>query len=227
MFTNVVKDVGHAMYASMVRGIILYHAYHLRLLVTYGEIARSLNSLPNGGQLGQALRLITEDDFKNKRPLSTAVVVNSQDNTPGEGFFTQCLELGYDVPYETRYEFWMSHLTRLDVAPLTLSDHLDVAKRTAPVERNGGYVVPQHVTRIGPGYVSRGIVPMDDAQGSRVVSNIRQPIESRRVSDRPYRKTTPLPVEVEDRRRKRIVEAAHSQIDTLLREDDPKSSLPT
>lgn len=127
MFEGVIKDVHGAMYASMVRGIILYHAHHLRLLTTYGAIASATKTLPRGGQLAQALALITEDDFKAKRPLSTAVVVSTDRKIPGTGFFQQCRELGLNIPRTDEDEdiFWKRELARMGVAPFTLTEMVD------------------------------------------------------------------------------------------------------
>lgn len=177
MFTNVVKDVGIAMYASMVRGIVLHYAYHLRLLVTYGEVTRSLNCLPNGGQLGQALRLITEDDHRNGRPLSTAVVVNSKEKIPGEGFFTQCLELGYQFSEADRDDFWRGQLSKLQVAPFLLSELAQVDDRVNP-NKGGHYVVPQHVTRFGQKQMKLPVIEGDDRE-TRVVGKITPAINKR------------------------------------------------
>jgi hypothetical protein len=95
MFEEIIKDVKLSMYASMVRGIVVHYAFTLKRLVTYGDIAKSLRTLPGGGQLSQALALITEEDHRNKAPLTVSVVVNGDTKIPGEGFFVQCSELGY------------------------------------------------------------------------------------------------------------------------------------
>mgnify|MGYP001563254328 CR=1 FL=1 len=122
MFDHITKDVQLAMFASMVRGIVLYHAQHLRLLVTYGAIADAVKTLPRGGQLAQALALITEDDHKAKRPLSTAAVVNAEFGIPGLGFFEQCRSLGFHIGRtpDAEYTFWKNQLDRMHVAPFTL-----------------------------------------------------------------------------------------------------------
>lgn len=120
MFEHIEKDVGRAMFASMVRGIILYHTNHLKLLVTYGEIATALKTLPGGGQMSQALALITENDARNKRPLSTAIVVNSQTKRPGKGFFDQCQALG--VKFTSPEDFWQDQIKKLGVAEFYLSE---------------------------------------------------------------------------------------------------------
>lgn len=122
MFDHVTKDVQLAMYASMVRGVVLHYANHLKLLVTYGALARTLETIPGGGQLAQALSLITEDDHRAKRPLSTAVVVNNNREFPGSGFFTQCRSLGYHINRDddAEYVFWKNQLDRMGVAPFTL-----------------------------------------------------------------------------------------------------------
>lgn len=122
MFEHVTKDVQMAMFASMVRGIVLHYANHLKLLVTYGSLARTLETLPKGGQLAQALALITEDDHKAQRPLTTAVVVNNDREIPGSGFFTQCRSLGYHINRDddAEWTFWKNHLDRMEVAPFTL-----------------------------------------------------------------------------------------------------------
>jgi len=110
------------MYASMVRGIVLYHAHHLKLLTTYGAIASATKVLPRGGQLAQAIALITEDDHKAKRPLSTAVVVNSKTGRPGSGFFIQCRQLGFEIGEsdDDELDFWYAQLFKLGVQPVTL-----------------------------------------------------------------------------------------------------------
>ncbi len=122
MFDHVIKDVQLTMFASMVRGIVLHYANHLKLLVTYGSLARSLETLPKGGQLAQALALITEDDHRAKRPLSTAVVVSNDREIPGSGFFTQCRSLGYHINRDddAEWTFWKNQLDRMGVAPFTL-----------------------------------------------------------------------------------------------------------
>lgn len=122
MFETIAKDMALAMYASLVRGIILYHAFHLKLLTTYGAIANCTKVLPRGGQLAQAIALITEDDHKRKQPLTTAVVVNSKTGIPGSGFFEQCRQLGYNVgeTEEEMLDFWYEQLFRLGVQPVTL-----------------------------------------------------------------------------------------------------------
>lgn len=124
MSFNVAKDVEAAIYASMVRGIVLYHAFHLKLLVTYGAITSALKVAPNGGQINNALGLITEDDYKNKRPLTTAIVVNSQLGRPGKGFFEQLRRLGYKIQRtdEAEESFWLGELAKMGVAPFTLDE---------------------------------------------------------------------------------------------------------
>lgn len=125
-----------AMYASQVRGIVLYHANHLKLLVTYGEIATALGTTPRGAQLGQALALITEDDFKNKRPLTTAIVVNAETKRPGKGFFDQCAQLhqaasrdGVTLLQNLEEGFWESQIKQMGVAPFYLSELDQIEKR--------------------------------------------------------------------------------------------------
>lgn len=127
MFESTVKAVQRDLYVAQVRGIVCYFAYHLKLLVTYGDIASALQSTPRGGQLAQALAAITEADHKAGKPPSTAVVVNKHVGRPGSGFFVQCRQLGFPVgPSEADEEaFWHECLKRLKVAPYTLGDEPD------------------------------------------------------------------------------------------------------
>ncbi len=160
MFDHITKDVQLAMFASMVRGIVLHYSNHLRLLVTYGAIAESVKTLPRGGQLAQALALITEDDHKAKRPLTTAVVVNAEHEIPGVGFFEQCRTLGYtiDTTPDAECLFWKNQLDRMRVAPFTLEGALRTRTGSSRVRRYPSARAPgrcvfrdglNHVTRDG------------------------------------------------------------------------------
>jgi len=130
MFESTVKAVQRDLYVAQVHGIVCYFAYHLKLLVTYGDIASALQSTPRGAQLAQALAAITEADHKAGKPPSTAVVVNKHVGRPGSGFYVQCRQLGWPVgPSEADEEtFWHECLKRLKVAPFTLGDEPDEAE---------------------------------------------------------------------------------------------------
>lgn len=136
LFDSVAKDVELAMYAATVRGIILYHAHHLKVLTTYGALADTTKVLPRGGQLAQAISVITEDDHRHKRPLSTAIVVNSTTKVPGSGFFEQCRQLGYQVGLkeEEQLDFWYEQLFKLGVQPVVL----DRVGKSGSVSEIGG-----------------------------------------------------------------------------------------
>lgn len=124
MFDDTVKGVQRDLYVAQVFGIVAFFAKHLRLLVSYGDIASALGTVPRGGQLAQALAVITENDHKANRPLSTAVVVGKHTGKPGAGFFTQARQLGYNVGGSEKDEedFWSRQLDRLGVFPATLED---------------------------------------------------------------------------------------------------------
>jgi hypothetical protein len=130
MFESTVKAVQRDLYVAQVHGIVCYFANHLKLLVTYGDIASALGSTPRGGQLAQALGAITEADHKAGNPPSTAVVVNKHAGRPGSGFFVQCRQLGWPVgPSEADEEkFWLECLNRLKVAPYTLGEETEEAE---------------------------------------------------------------------------------------------------
>ncbi len=132
MFESTVKAVQRDLYVAQVHGIVSFFANHLKLLVTYGDIASALEGTPRGGQLAQALAAITEADHKAKKPLTTTVVVNSHASKPGSGFFAQCRQLGYEVGSTEKDEedFWLSQLQRLKVAPHTLTNTIEVSVRS-------------------------------------------------------------------------------------------------
>ncbi len=128
---NVIKEATKAAqsyYSSlMVWSIVLYHAHHLKLLVQHGAIVSALkNAIPlRGGAVAYALARITEEDCRQKKPLSTAVVVGDG-GVPGMGFFRQARELGYEVGNSGDEEltFWRNQLQALEVAPYTLEEVL-------------------------------------------------------------------------------------------------------
>jgi hypothetical protein len=93
MFEHFERDARLVMRASVVRGILLDRCFQ-RLTVTYQELGEMMRTLPGGGELAQALAIITADDAQMNRPLSVAIVVNSRTGTPGQGFFNQCRQLG-------------------------------------------------------------------------------------------------------------------------------------
>jgi len=119
-FEKVSKDVEAGLFTAAVKGILLYHIHCTKHLVTYGDLADATSSMPHGGQLAQALKRIAEDDHQKKRPLSTAVVVSNERHFPGEGFFKQCEELGYQVGHtpEEHLLFWRTMLNKLGVLPV-------------------------------------------------------------------------------------------------------------
>jgi len=149
MFESTVKAVQRDLYAAQVHGIVSYFANHLRLLVTYGDIASALKVTPRGGQLAQALAAITEADYKAKRPPSTAVVVNKHLGRPGSGFFVQCRELGWPVGASEADEeaFWHECLRRLKVAPYTLDAAADPPEGPVP-ERREEESLSEYVARV-------------------------------------------------------------------------------
>lgn len=118
-FDRASEELDAILYASTVRGIVMYHALHLKTLVSYGDIASVTKTMPKGGQLAQALARIAEDDHAAGRLPSTAVVISEQDKIPGTGFFKQCRELGMafeDTP-GGRLAFWRNLLNRMDIKP--------------------------------------------------------------------------------------------------------------
>lgn len=119
-FERIPKDIEAGLYTASVKGILLYHIHCAKSLVSYGDLASATSSMPNGGQLAQALQRIAEDDHLAKRPLSTAIVVSNETHMPGDGFFRQCLALGYQVGSspEERLLFWRNELKKLDVVPV-------------------------------------------------------------------------------------------------------------
>lgn len=185
MFDHITKDVQLAMFASMVRGIVLHYSNHLRLLVTYGAIAESVKTLPRGGQLAQALALITEDDHKAKRPLTTAVVVNAEHEIPGVGFFEQCRTLGYtiDTTPDAECLFWKNQLDRMRVAPFTLEgairtrtdvnetvDVMQLANVLSDYDREGVILRRRFVTRAANERSSRlGNVDVSASETARLI----------------------------------------------------------
>jgi hypothetical protein len=122
MLDNIVNDVRIALYTQAVRGIVLYHSNHLKLLTTYGAIADAIKATPSGGQINQTLARIAEEDFEAKGPLTTAVVVNATTSRPGKGFFAQARHLGIEITQDEAAEdaFWHDQLRKLGVAPFTL-----------------------------------------------------------------------------------------------------------
>lgn len=135
-FEHLSKNVESGLYAATVKGILLYHINVTKRVVSYGNLATATQGLPKGGQLAQALERIAEDDHLNKRPLSTAVVVNEKTGMPGAGFFNQCRGLGHPVPKTPEAEllFWKQLLTHLDVLPFM--------GETAVISRSGDSLDP-------------------------------------------------------------------------------------
>lgn len=156
MFESTVKAVQRDLYVAQVFGIVSYFANHLKLLVTYGDIASALKVTPRGGQLAQALAAITEADYKAKRPPSTAVVVNKHTGRPGSGFFVQCRQLGWPVGATPTDEetFWQEVIGRLGIAPMTLEDFEEQEREMGPVKIDPNKGAPEfqhrHTTDLGP-----------------------------------------------------------------------------
>lgn len=221
MFTNVVKDVGLAMYASMVRGIVLFHAYHLKLCTTYGDVGRSLNVIPSGGQLAQALALITADDHRNGWPLSAAVVINNHERMPGAGFFSQARELGYE--FENESEFWQLQLSKMGTAPLLLSELDELKPRVEPMKvGDHGKIVPDHVSRLGPGYKNRKPIPVIEHRFPSSIAAVR---EAARSIQTPFSPVVPVIAKTETKKPCDTDEGPCACGDLHVK--DPASGLPT
>lgn len=93
MFEHFERDARLIMRACVVRGILLDRIFNHQT-ITYQEMAGIVKTIPGGGELSQALSMITADDAAKRQPLSVAAVVNSRTGTPGQGFFNQCRKLG-------------------------------------------------------------------------------------------------------------------------------------
>jgi hypothetical protein len=160
------KRVVDALHVACVRGILSHYAHHLHLLVSYGAVADTVKHAIRGRGLSELLAIIAEEDHQEKRPLSTAVVVNAETEKPGSGFFDQARSLGISIERTPEAEevFWTNQLLLLQVKPFTLksviegqeSGHLDipfvVPARGAPLPLN-------HVERIHANARERGVSP--------------------------------------------------------------------
>ncbi len=93
MFEHFERDARLVMRACVVRGILLDRVFNHQT-ITYQELGEILKTIPGGGELAQALSIITTDEAAHRQPLSVAIVVNSRTGVPGQGFFDQCRELG-------------------------------------------------------------------------------------------------------------------------------------
>lgn len=126
-FDRVSKNVEEAVFAASVKGILLFHIHCRKVLVSYGDLATATAKMPKGGQLAQALERIAEDDHRNGRPLSTAIVVAKNTERPGEGFFTQCEQLGYRVgkTEQERLSFWREQASKFGIRLSLRTDEHD------------------------------------------------------------------------------------------------------
>jgi len=160
------KRVVDALHVACVRGILSHYAHHLHLLVSYGAVADTVKHAIRGRGLAEILAIIAEEDHQDKRPLSTAVVVNAETEKPGSGFFDQARSLGISVERtpEAEESFWTNQLLLLQVKPFTLkslvegqeSGHLDIP---FVVPAQGAPLPLNYVERIHANARERGVSP--------------------------------------------------------------------
>jgi len=161
MLNHAEKRVVDALHVACVRGIISHYAHHLHLLVSYGAVSDTAKRAIRGRGLAEILAIIAEEDHAEKQPLSTAVVVNSETERPGKGFYEQARSLGILIARDPASEeaFWQTQLQRLQVNPLTL-------KGVVERQESGVIDIPFVVPATG------GKLPKDYAQ--RIQENTRQ-----------------------------------------------------
>jgi hypothetical protein len=180
MFEHITQDVQAALYAASVRGVVLHYANHLHLLTTYGAIADTLKVTPQGGQLAQALALITEEDVKAKQTPTTSVVVNSKTGIPGKGYFDQCRRLGV-LPESHNTEsleltWWQSQLHKLNVAQLTLEQHVVQYGNDLAVQQTESQVIHRpFLTKAVLGRGDSRVTDNEIAKNLRETTTVHQP----------------------------------------------------
>ena len=85
--------------------------------IFYGEIAEIMGLPPSGDQMaretGQILGEIWEYEHTHSRPLLSAVVVRSDKEKPGKGFFTLARELGKLEENIDELTFWKREIKRV------------------------------------------------------------------------------------------------------------------
>jgi len=105
----------HGLLVVQIRAVIEY-AIQTQAVVNYLPLAKSLGVFSGGKQLALALASIMEEDHRDGRPLTCALVISSVKGMPGDGFFVKARSLGYQMPYgEDR--FWKSQCQALGVTP--------------------------------------------------------------------------------------------------------------
>jgi hypothetical protein len=121
MRKRVAKAVEKYLLEVQVEAILLHHAFNLKTLVTYRDLALTLGGIPHGQQLASALQAINEDCWKDKKPPLAALVVRADTSFPGAGFFQQCRELGWKIGPTAKDErdWWATQVHRIGAEPYT------------------------------------------------------------------------------------------------------------
>jgi hypothetical protein len=93
--------------------IVVNVAVRAKTCITYTQLAEDLGGyLPRSIWVATALGRLVEEDFKNGKPLRSAIVVRKDSGMPGAGFYEK-LEEVCGNPIGDRNYFWRDTIRKL------------------------------------------------------------------------------------------------------------------
>ena len=113
MLGSALREMKTVVRAAEVRGIIKYHILQRRT-VTYRGVSEPLGLLAVGADFFKLLGMISREDYRRGRALSSAIVVSKGTGVPSYGFFEHAQRIGaFDPNRQSKEEFWTEQMQRL------------------------------------------------------------------------------------------------------------------